>query len=403
MKHKRQIINSIKKAIVVALILILSVLFASCGDYIEAVGNIAESPVLPSKTPKPTEAPTEQPCETPEPTQTPVESIVPTETPAPTPDPSLILTNNPLTGKEQYMHEFSLTAKPVAVILENKRQSLPQIGISEADIVIEMLVEYDISRFMAIYQDPYKVERIGAVRSLRSYFTKMALAFDCYIFHYGFSDYGEENAKQDLIDRGLTTVNGIYGEDNGHPYWRDQDRIASGIESLHSVVTAGENVLASMKSLSSDKISKENRDNVFNFSAESSTKNGKEASKVYLTGAYISSPYFIYDQAKGEYTRYQFSDVQIDGNTNQPVTVENLFVLKMETRYTEDAAKHVLITTHGTGTGYYINDGKYIEIQWSRETDWSKFVFTANGEEIKVAPGNTWISCIPSDKYISIK
>jgi hypothetical protein len=43
------------------------------------------------------------------------------------------------------MHEFSLTSKPIAILLENKRQSLPQVGISEADIVIEMLVEYDIS------------------------------------------------------------------------------------------------------------------------------------------------------------------------------------------------------------------------------------------------------------------
>jgi hypothetical protein len=39
----------------------------------------------------------------------------------------------------------------------------------------------------------------------------MALAFDSYIFHYGYSEYGLEKRKADLIDRGLTTVNGIFG------------------------------------------------------------------------------------------------------------------------------------------------------------------------------------------------
>jgi hypothetical protein len=41
-----------------------------------------------------------------------------------------------------------------------------------------------------------------------------------------------------------------------------------------------------------------NQDMIFNFPLKA-TKNGKEASKVYLTGIYISSPYFIYDQEKG--------------------------------------------------------------------------------------------------------
>jgi hypothetical protein len=395
--------NSIKKGIIVTLILVISILSVSCDSYLNAVGNIAESPVLPSKTSVPSQTNTEEPSVSPEPTETPQESLIPTQTPTQTPDPSLVLSVNPLTGKSEYMNEFSLISKPVAILLENKRQSLPQVGISEADIVVEMLVEYDISRFMAIYQDPYKVEKIGAVRSLRSYFTKMALAFDSYIFHYGYSEFGLENAKQDLLDRGLTTINGIFGEDNGHPFWRDSDRLASGMESVHCVVTSGDNILNSMKDLSSEKTSKDNQNAIFNFSTESSTKDGSEASKVYLTGIYISSPYFIYDQDKGAYVRYQFADVQADGNTNEPITVENLFVLKMDTIYLDDAAFHVAITTHGTGTGYYINDGRYIEIQWSRESDSDNFIFTHDGEEVKVATGNSWISCIPSDKNISIR
>lgn len=405
MKHKRQISNILRKTIIISLIIVISILFSSCGSYFEAVGNIAESPTLPSKTPRPSVTPTqtEQPSESVEPTETPTESVTPTEEPSATIDPSLVLAVNPLTGKSEYMHEFALDVKPVAIILENKRQSLPQAGISEADIVIEMLVEYDISRFMAIYQDPYNVEKIGAVRSLRSYFTEMALAFDSYIFHYGFSEYGEENAKKDLADRGLTTINGIFGEDNGYPFWRDSDRIASGMESVHCVVTAGQNVLRSMQNISTEKIEKTEQKNIFNFSTQSSTKEGNDANKVYLTGIYISSPYFIYDNNKSEYTRYQFADKHIDGNSGEAISVENLFLIKMDTRYLGDASEHVAITTYGSGSGYYINDGKYIEIQWSRETDSSEFEFTYNNEPLQVAQGNSWISCIPTDADITIR
>lgn len=379
----------------------MALVVSSCDSYFSAVGTIAESPVLASKAPKPTASQSLEPSpsETVQPTEAPSES----ETPTPTLDPSLVFSVNPLTGKGEYMHEYSLTTKPVAIIVENQRVSLPQLGMSQADIIIEMLVESDISRFLVIFQDPYNVEEIGAVRSLRSYFTKMACAFDSYIFHYGFSENELENAKQDLINRGMTTVNGLYGEDNGLPFWRDSARRALGIDSVHCVVTAGNNILTSMKNLPLSKTQKTNEKLTFNFSTKSSTESGELASKVNLSGIYLSSPYFMYDEERGQYLRYQFSDAQVDGNTGEQLACENLFVLRMDTEPLYDAPLHVAITTYGKGTGYYFNDGKYVSIEWTRDTDSSAFVFTHNGEELKVAIGNSWICCVPINSNVGIR
>lgn len=403
MKYKRKM-NRLKTITILILMIALAIGLCSCEYFFESLGNIAESPTLGPKSPTPT--PSSSSEISPEPSETEQPSQTATIEPTPTPTEEVkegVLGLNPLTGETEYMSEYSLTTKPVAIILENMRQSLPQLGLSEADIVVEMQVEYEISRFMAIYQDPYDIKKIGAVRSLRSYFTDMALAFDTYLFHYGYSEYGTENAKQDLIDRGINTVNGIYGTDSGYPYWRDAQRIADGYESVHSVVTAGANILNSMQEIDRSETIQETKDPTFNFSSVSDTVNGSKAEKVYLTGLYISSPYFIYDSDADRYLRYQFGDNQIDGTTGEQLSVKNLFVLKMDTVDILDTNLHIAIATDGTGAGYYFNDGKYVEITWSRETESSEFVFSYNGEELKVSIGNSWICCIPTEDTITIK
>ena len=47
------------------------------------------------------------------------------------------------------------------------------------------------------------------------------------------------------------------------------------------------------------------------------------------------------------------------------------------------------------GTGYYITNGKCIEINWTRESEYDiTHYYDTNGNEITVNPGNTWIEVI---------
>ena len=55
---------------------------------------------------------------------------------------------NPLTGEEGFEKDM-LTIRPVAIMINNIQQSLPQKGIGAADIVYEMPVEGPITRLMA--------------------------------------------------------------------------------------------------------------------------------------------------------------------------------------------------------------------------------------------------------------
>jgi hypothetical protein len=73
--------------------------------------------------------------------------------------------------------------RPVAVMMSNDKASLPQYGINRADVVYEAPVEGDMNRYMAIFEDYDDIERIGSVRSCRTYYTYFAREYDAIYAH----------------------------------------------------------------------------------------------------------------------------------------------------------------------------------------------------------------------------
>ena len=73
-------------------------------------------------------------------------------------------TVNFLTGVEG---DMSPLARPVAVTVNNLEASLPQYGISGADIIMEFPVEGGITRLMALYGNYGSVPEVCSVRSCR--------------------------------------------------------------------------------------------------------------------------------------------------------------------------------------------------------------------------------------------
>ena len=107
------------------------------------------------------------PLPTPEPTDSPQV----TGQPAPTPEPTPAFTN-PLTGLPC---EADLSGiKPVAVMLNNLREALPQLGQSQADIIYEVVAEGGITRMLAVYQSVEDVGTIGSIRATPPYYIELA-------------------------------------------------------------------------------------------------------------------------------------------------------------------------------------------------------------------------------------
>ena len=67
----------------------------------------------------------------------------------------------------------SANRHPLGIIIENHPDARPQSGLDKASIVYEAIAEGGITRFLAIY-GTYQAEKIGPVRSARTYYIDWA-------------------------------------------------------------------------------------------------------------------------------------------------------------------------------------------------------------------------------------
>ncbi|MGV8976865.1 MAG: DUF3048 domain-containing protein [Cellulomonas sp.] len=91
-------------------------------------------------------------------------TVDPAKVAAPVPaPPALVLPPTwPLTGIEG-----DVAQRPaIAVKIENTAMARPQTGLEQADVVWETIVEFDVSRFVAVFQSQVPAE-VGPIRSVR--------------------------------------------------------------------------------------------------------------------------------------------------------------------------------------------------------------------------------------------
>ena len=83
---------------------------------------------------------------------------------------------NPLTGLAA---EKDLSAtRPAAIMINNIKVSCPQIGVSQADVMYECLVEGGYTRLMMLAADYESLPEVGSVRSARDYYLDLAADYE---------------------------------------------------------------------------------------------------------------------------------------------------------------------------------------------------------------------------------
>ena len=97
--------------------------------------------------------------------------------------------------------------RPYAIMINNIETSLPQSGVSQAEMIYEAQVESGITRLMAVFQDVDNIEKIGSIRSARHYYIDFANDNDAIYVHYGQSKY----ALSRIEDDNIMTIHGLSG------------------------------------------------------------------------------------------------------------------------------------------------------------------------------------------------
>lgn len=307
------------------------------------------------------------------------------------PEAAVPANQNLLTGIGDLSQE-AIGKRPVAVMVNNVQKAMPQYGVGQADIIFEIPVEGDATRFMALYGDYTKVPQICPIRSCRYYFPALSQGFDAYYVNWGIDDtMGDYLAalNMDQIE-GITNTGGLFG--------RDQEKLNQGYALEHTGYFDGTRLVSYIESqgLRTDLL-EEKKGAAFSFNGmeEQLKPEGSDCTSVQINFGAQSSA-FTYDQEKKVYLKQINGQPQVDGKTGEQLSFTNVFVLETDISVRDDIG-HKEIDWDGAAdsVGYYVSNGGVQKIHWSKEANnensYLRF-YDESGQEISINRGKSYIA-----------
>ena len=346
-----------------------------------------------------------EPAAQPEATAAAEPAAKPAPAPAPAPEPEPELPRSPLTGK--VMDEELLKQRPLAVMYPINQQAQPQYGLDRVDVFYEIMEEGSMSRQMGIMQDWQGLDRIGNIRSIRSYFVYEALEWDPIILHFGGPvDYTGEILTREDVDN-INGVGGVMGPDYGAYYRVPHDGVA--IE--HTAYTDSENVNDAIEEAGFEK---EHREGYYHEKHFTFAKDGEintleqypdavDATEIDMEGSYpVTRSALYYNEDDHKYYKTLYGNDQCDAVTGEQMAFENIFIQRCAWTHVVDGSAYLWFRIEepeeGVDDGFYITNGKMIHVTWNKEDDYEPTIYyDDNGQEVTVNQGRTMIFIIRDD------
>lgn len=309
----------------------------------------------------------------------PVQRVVKQE-PKPEPPKPIYST---LSGLE--ITDAAINQRPVtAVMIENSLDARPQAGLNQAGVVFEAIAEGGITRFMALFQDS-EPDYIGPVRSVRPYYVQWAAGFDAAVAHVGGSGDALRMLRQENVAKDLDQFF------NPGPYHRVSNRFAP--HNMYSSVIA-------LRELQTQKgFTSTYQGFVRKTEAKSPTPNATSID--FNISSALYNPHYDYDAATNSYKRSEGGKPHTDEKSGQQLNPKVVMALVMP------QGRNGIYTTYntlGSGEVFLFQDGTLTKGTWSKATNKEQFTFKdANGAELKLNPGQTWISVVGSADRVIFK
>ncbi len=307
-----------------------------------------------------------------------------------------VLAINPYNGL--YIDEkFVEDMRPIAIMVNNIKQSLPQKGLTEADIVYEIVTEGGITRFMAIYSDGYDLPTIGPVRSARDQHIQLMLSYQPLYLHIGSSVPADA-----MLELYKYTNRDVDGKIFSSAVWYDQER-ADQLSQLYTNVdehcwfTDGETLKGVVDEYNLDANVLEQPDPVFNFLPPEEERTPKlEVDGFNIKFSDYSTSRFEYNPDIGKYEKSIYGEPQIDANNGEQLAFKNVLVL-FTTISTHSDGVLANVQYNFGGVGYYFSNGGYEHVRWLKGSPEDPLRIVSNdGAEIPVEinPGNTYVAVV---------
>lgn len=287
--------------------------------------------------------------------------------------------------------QASATRHPLGIMVENHPDARPQSGLDKASIVYEAIAEGGITRFLALY-GTYEAEKVGPVRSARTYYVDWAEGYSAYLAHVGGNiDALDKIAAEHVLDLDQFRYSS--------PYWREKN---GNVSSEHTMFTSTTKLRGQA---TSNKYETANNFSVYKFKDDPAEIDRPESQKVSVN--FSTSTYnvvFQYDKATNSYKRFMAGTAHNDRVTGNQLNPKNIVAMTVARKATVTRINEAgyTMTTVGSGAAKFYIDGKETVGTWKKESkDAREIFYDATGAEIVFDRGQLWISVIPPDGSVT--
>lgn len=274
----------------------------------------------------------------------------------------------------------------LAVKIENTAVARPQTGLDQADVVWETIVEFDVSRLIAVYHSQVPAE-VGPIRSVRP--------MDPVILAPMHGLLAFSGGQPGILD--LVAASGVQmiSHDAGAPgMYRARDRAAP-----HNVYG---DPTTFWSLADADHQASPGEQFTFARSADRSLAvvAGTPASTLAFRLSPASSPTWTWDGGSGVWLRSEGATPSTarSGARLSAVNVVSITADHPNTGYAAQGGAPVpTYSLVGSGDGVVATGGKTVPVRWQKDSDAAPLrLFTADGRPADLAPGNTWVELVPA-------
>ena len=283
-------------------------------------------------------------------------------------------------------------SRPYAVVINNFPSAVKvQSGLNDAYLVYEMPVEGGMTRSLALFKDKYPA-RVGTVRSARHNFLDYVMENDAIFVHFGWSIYAEQQIPQ----LGINNIDGNSADPI--PFWRENPESLAWEHTAYGSLEKAKEYATNVKGYRQTTEVK----SPLKYTTSEVKLNGAGASNVYIkySSAYVLE--FKYNSNTKRYTRYVNGVEHKDYFTKESYTTKNILLLELGVGYAPNNY-YLDFKNVGTGYGFYIVNGEYKKIIWTKKDRASQTTYTyEDGTEVQIEDGNTYIVLKATNNAYSI-
>ena len=285
--------------------------------------------------------------------------------------------------------------RPIAVMVDNDKRALPHFGLTQADVVYELMnstANKEITRFMCLVKDWDAITQFGSVRSLRPTNILLANEWNAIICHDGGPYHNEPYLALPATDN----ISGYFGRvNNGKPrefteyiltgeIQKYADRL--GIETSYNEHYAGAH---------------------YQFADEANVQNLEEIYPEFAKSAeFIDLPFpnnqseLKYNAEDGLYYYSEHGGPHLDAqNGNKQLAFKNV-ILQRVTYNQLDENGYLIFNCIGEGSATFITNGKRVNCTWKKngDTDPTRY-YDGMGNEIKLNTGKTYVGFVADQRW----